>query len=117
MKNPLIKYARLLRKNSTKEERILWYNLQSRNFLGHKFRRQEPIENYIVDFICYEKKIIIELDGSQHAQDKGIIEDIVRDKLLNENGVKVMRFWNNEITSNLKGVLLKIKEELGKPSP
>lgn len=117
MKNPLIKYARLLRNNSTKEEKILWHNLRSRNFLGYKFRRQEPIECYIVDFVCYDKHLIVELDGSQHTQEEGIREDLVRDKLLNENGYKVLRFWNNEITSNLNGVLMRIKEELEKPSP
>ena len=115
--NQLIKYARQLRKNSTREERILWHNLRSRNFLGYKFRRQEPIEDYIVDFIGYEKKLVVELDGSQHAQDEGIVTDIERDNLLKENGFKVLRFWNNEITSNLNGVLLRIKEELEQPSP
>ena len=114
--NPLLKYARILRKNLTREERILWHNLRSRNFLGYKFRRQEPIGRYIVDFLCYEKKLIIELDGGQHAQDDGIKEDTKRDEYLRNNRFRILRFWNNEVMNNLNGVLMKIKEQLKSPS-
>lgn len=110
--NPLIRYARILRKNLTREERILWHNLRSRNFLGYKFRRQEPIGKYIVDFLCYEKKLIIDLDGGQHNQDDKIKKDNKRDAYLRKNGFKILRFWNNEVMDNLNGALMKIKEEL-----
>lgn len=116
--NHLTKLARLLRKNMTREERILWHNLRSRMFLGYKFRRQEPLGEYIVDFICYEKKLIIELDGGLHAQDEGILTDAMRDKNLQSLGFIILRFWNNnEVTGNLNGVLMKIKEALETPSP
>ncbi len=113
----LTKYARLLRKNMTREERILWHNLRSRMFLGYKFRRQEPIGKYIVDFLCYEKKLIIELDGGQHAQDNGVRNDEIRDNNLRTSGFSILRFWNNDVTSNLNGVLMLIKEALETPSP
>ncbi len=115
--NHLTKYARLLRKNLTKEERILWHNLRSRMFLGYKFRRQKPIGEYIVDFLCFEKKLIVELDGSQHNKDDSIKRDMTRDNLLTKNGFRILRFWNTDITTNLNGVLMKIKEELEIPSP
>jgi adenine-specific DNA-methyltransferase len=115
--NHLTKYARLLRKNMTREERILWHNLRSRMFLGYKFRRQEPIGEYIVDFHCYEKKLIIELDGGQHAQDNFVLNDAKRDENLVKAGFRILRFWNNEVTDNLNGVLMVIKHALETPSP
>ena len=104
----LIQFARLLRKNSTIAERKLWYRLRSRNFLNLKFRRQEPVGNFIVDFICYEKKLIIELDGGQHNEFNE--KDIIRTKILEQDGYKVLRFWNNEVIKNIDGVLTVIKE-------
>ena len=96
-------FAKDLRKNSTLAEGILWRNLRAKKFEGIKFRRQQPIENFIVDFVSFEKRVIIELDGSQHAEDTS--KDIERDMVLESNGYTVLRFWNNEIFENLDGVL------------
>jgi len=113
MKKKNIKLARQLRKNMTDAERKLWNILRNRN-LGVKFRRQEPIGDYIVDFVCYEKKLIIEIDGGQHCEDK---RDKIRDRWLENQGFKVLRFWNNEVLSNIEGVVEIIKKNLFSPSP
>lgn len=78
---------------------------------GIKFRRQQPIENYIVDFISFEKRLVIELDGGQHAQHKEKEKDIQRDRFMVENGFKVLRFWNNEVLSTIDSVLEVIRME------
>ena len=83
---------------------------------GLKFRRQQPIENYIVDFICFENRIIIEIDGGQHAAEND--KDRERDSCLQQYGFKVLRFWNNEVLQNINGVLEIIRENcLWSPSP
>ncbi|MGK0289939.1 MAG: very-short-patch-repair endonuclease [bacterium] len=105
----LIFYARKLRFNSADVERKLWSKLRNRQIEETKFRRQYPIENFIVDFCCLEKHLIIELDGSQHASSEKA-KDLVRDQILLEKGYIVLRFWNSEITGNLEGVLIKIRE-------
>jgi len=76
---------------------------------GIKFRRQQPIENYIVDFVSFEQRMVIELDGGQHAINKE--KDNERDRILTENGFKVLRFWDNEIFDNLEGVLEVIRSK------
>jgi very-short-patch-repair endonuclease len=91
----LTKNARLLRKNQTEVEQFLWKQLRNRQLFGHKFRRQFPIEPYIVDFVCLELKLIIELDGGQHADQ--IDYDNQRSLYLEKRGFKVIRFWNNEV--------------------
>jgi len=111
----LIKHARDLKKNSTDVERKLWHRLRSRNFFNLKFRRQEPIDKYIVDFVCYEKKLIIELDGGQHNE--FMEKDIPRTEALQEQGYKIIRFWNNEVLNNIDGVLILIKENCNTLSP
>ncbi len=73
---------------------------------GYKFRRQQTIDNYIVDFVCFENRLIIEIDGGQHAENE---KDVERDKYLSKNGFKVLRFWNNEVFTNIKGVLVVIR--------
>jgi very-short-patch-repair endonuclease len=95
--------AKSLRKRLTNTERILWKHLRAKQIEGNKFRRQEPIGKYIVDFVCHEKRIVIEVDGSQHSIDKAI--DKERDEWLKEQGYEVMRFWNNEVLENIEGVL------------
>ena len=97
--------ARKLRKNPTAQERKLWNILRNKQFYGYKFLRQYPIEPYIVDFICREKKIIIEIDGGQHNQPAEIEYDKTRSIFLNSKGYKVIRFWNHEIDTNIDGVL------------
>ena len=110
----LIQLSKKLRNNSTKEEIILWQSLKQKQ-LGVKFRRQQPIGKYIADFVCFEKKIIIELDGGQHNESSNIEKDKMRDLFFNQNGFKVVRFWNNEIHQNLDGVIEKIQTEIKCP--
>ncbi len=104
--------ARNLRKNATIQERRLWNLLKNRQFYNLKFKRQQPIGDYIVDFICKEAKIIIEVDGGQHNEPENIEYDKTRTEYLNNLGYKVVRFWNNEIYENIEGVVLRLKEEI-----
>ncbi len=99
----LTKTAKNLRKNSTDAEKKLWYNIRAGQLNGFKFRRQQPIGNYIVDFVCFEKRLIVELDGGQHAIEKE--KDIERDNWLTKEGFDVLRFWNNDVLENNDGVL------------
>ena len=105
----LTKHAKRLRRNSTQAEALLWSRLRARQMEGMKFRRQQPIENFIVDFVCFEKRIVIELDGGQHAKNKD--KDNERDRLLTENGFTVLRFWDNEVFENIEGVLEVIRQK------
>lgn len=106
----LTHYAKNLRKNSTKVESLLWSRLRARRLQGIKFRRQQPIENFIVDFVSFEKRIVIELDGGQHKMNKE--KDNERDRFLANNGFTVLRFWNNDIVENLEGVLEVIQKNV-----
>lgn len=103
-------FARKLRKGHTDPESILWYHLRDRRFLGYKFRRQMPVRNFIIDFVCVEKQLVIELDGGQHAEN--IAYDENRTKILNDVGFTVLRFWNNQILMDLENVLDEIYEWL-----
>ena len=94
--------ARSLRKNPTEAEKVLWGHLRCWQVGGYKFRRQQPLGNYIVDFVCLEKKLIIELDGGQHAEQT--VYDAERDAWLRDRGFSVLRFWNNDVLQNLNGV-------------
>ena len=109
MATKLIHYAKQLRKNSTKAEALLWSRLRAKQILGIKFRRQQPIQDYIVDFVSFEKRIVIELDGGQHKMNKE--KDNERDRFLAENGFIVLRFWNNDVFENLEGVLEVIRKK------
>ena len=102
MPNPLTPLAKSLRENSTDAERLLWKHLRARQPQGLKFRRQQPIGNFIVDFVCFEQKLIIELDGGQHAEQQQT--DAARTQWLEMQGFKVIRFWNNEVLQNMEGV-------------
>lgn len=108
----MTKIAKRLRKNMTDAEKLLWSKIRNRQ-LGVKFRRQQPVGRYIVDFICFEEQIIIEVDGGQHSQNK---EDEIRDKWFMAKGFKVLRFWNNDVLRNVRGVVEDIREELLSPS-
>ncbi|MBV8889746.1 MAG: endonuclease domain-containing protein [Alphaproteobacteria bacterium] len=105
-------YARNLRRNMTDAERSLWYQLR-RNQLCWRFHRQFPIPPYIVDFACVEARLIVEADGSQHAV-AGEHEE--RDSFLREQGLRVLRFWNNDILGNRAGVLEAIWLALRQPA-
>jgi len=94
--------ARGLRRQSTKAELKLWNRIRSRSIDGCKFVRQEPIGPYIVDFVCRERRLIIEVDGGQHATDE---RDAVRDQWLADHRYRVLRFWNNDVLGNIDGVL------------
>lgn len=108
MKKRQIGLARDLRKKNTDAERYIWRHLRSKQLEGLKFRRQHPIGKYVVDFVCLEKKIIVEVDGGQHSQEV----DGTRDKWLANEGFEVLRFWNNEVLKNIDGVLEVIRLEL-----
>jgi len=106
--------AKKLRINSTDTEKYLWKYLRGRQLEGFKFRRQHNIGKYIVDFVNLERKIIIELDGGQHLENK---KDKLRDGWLKEQGYKVLRFWDNEVLTNVESVMEVIKEKILSPSP
>ena len=104
--------ARNLRKSQTLQEQKLWNLLRNRQLLGYKFKRQYPIGHYIVDFVCREKRLVIELDCGQHNIAVNINYDFLRSEYINQRGFKVIRFWNKEIDENIEGVIAKIIEEL-----
>ena len=104
-----------LRKNMTQPEQILWHFLRNRRFLNYKFRRQGLIDKkYIVDFICYEKNLIVELDGRQHLSQEHILYDKERTEYLNKAGFNVVRYYNTDIFNNIESVLEHLKTELEK---
>ena len=112
----LLKNAKSLRKSQTDAEIKLWYYLRAHRFMGLKFKRQKPIGKYIVDFICTEQKLIIELDGGQHA-DK-VDYDEQRTKFLKNEGYQVLRFWNNQVLQEMESVLEAIHIEFAlSPTP
>ncbi|MHB8104689.1 MAG: endonuclease domain-containing protein [Dehalococcoidales bacterium] len=104
--------ARELRTRQTEAEKILWFKIRDKQFHGIKFRRQEPIGNFIADFVCYEKKLILEIDGQPHKETSTKINDSQRTKWLKEQGFKVLRFWNSEIQNDIESVLEKIQNSL-----
>ncbi|MDE3061267.1 MAG: DNA repair protein RecO [Pseudomonadota bacterium] len=112
----LIPRARELRKESSPAEHHLWYYLRGHRLEGYSFRRQHPLSShYIADFVCPDKKLVIELDGGQHAEQMEY--DARRTEFLEQEGYQVLRFWNNDVFGNIGGVLEKIVEALQSPSP
>jgi len=104
--------ARNLRKNQTLAEQILWSKLRSRGLSGFKFRRQHPIGNYILDFYCSEANLAIDIDGGQHAERENRERDNKRTAYLNQKGIRVTRFWNNDVLEHLDEVLIEIDNRL-----
>jgi very-short-patch-repair endonuclease len=98
-----------MRADSTKAENMLWQAIRNKQLEGFRFKRQVPIENYIVDFVCFEARLIIEVDGSQHAESE---RDKVRDLALSSAGFRILRFWNDEVTHNLDGACRNVLIEL-----
>jgi very-short-patch-repair endonuclease len=96
-------FARRLRRSQTDAERVLWFRLRDRRLAGLKFKRQVPVDRYVVDFLCSEGKLIIEIDGGQHDQQRE--RDSIRTATLEAMGYLVLRFWNNEVMQNSEGVL------------
>jgi very-short-patch-repair endonuclease len=107
--------AKALRRKMTEAERRLWYWLRAHRLSEHKFKRQVPIGSYIVDFACLGRKLVIEVDGGQHAES---LSDKKRDEWLRMQGFEVLRFWNSDVLKNTEGVLALISEALEhRPSP
>jgi len=107
-------FVRHLRRHMTESENTLWQRLRAHRLNGEKFRRQQPIGPYVVDFVHFGARLIVEADGGQH---NGALRDERRDAWLRAQGFKVMRFWNNEITSNLDGVLATVMAAVTESSP
>ena len=107
-RSPRIARARRLRRAATDVESRLWYHLRARQVAGAKFRRQEPIGPYFVDFCCVEAKLVVELDGGQHAERHE--PDQQRTVFLEQCGYRVLRFWNNEVQQSLEAVVERIAE-------
>jgi very-short-patch-repair endonuclease len=107
--------ARSLRRNSTDAERAMWRILRNRQLAGFKFRRQQPLGAFIVDFVCFSHRLIIEIDGGQHAENA---TDERRTAWLERQGFRVLRFWNNDVLANGDGVYLAVLEALtSRPPP
>ncbi|MES2270723.1 MAG: endonuclease domain-containing protein [Pseudomonadota bacterium] len=98
-----------MRSHPTEAERKLWMLLRGKRLTGFKFKRQQPIAPYIVDFVCFEQRVIVEVDGSQHV---GSAYDAKRDDWLKSQGFKVLRLWNNDVLNNEEGVLAAIMAAL-----
>jgi len=113
---PLLAAARDLRKNMTDAEQLLWYCLRRKQLDGFRFRRQHPFDRYVLDFYCCEARLAVELDGGQHNRSDVQVRDEERTSFLNTHGIRVVRFWNNEIFTNLEGVLLTIYDALRQAS-
>ena len=107
-----IKRARELRHASTEAEKLLWQKLRARQLGGAKFRRQTPIGPYIVDFASFEHRLVVEIDGGQHNTPQGRQHDLRRTAWLESQGFRVLRFWNNQVLTNLEGVLERTLQEL-----
>ncbi len=109
--------ARTLRKKMSDGERKLWQALRARQVDGLRFRRQHPIGGYIADFVCLEKRLVVEVDGGHHTEDAQMAHDARRDRWLADEGYRVLRFPSSEVFRNLGGVLDTIWAELqGLPS-
>ena len=104
-------FACHLRRNQTDAERRLWRHLRSRRLLGLRFRRQHPIGPYFADFACLELRLVIELDGGQHADPRGLERDRVRTAALEERGYEVIRFWDNDVLRDTQAVLATIARQ------
>ena len=108
-------FAKHLRRNMTDAERLLWRHLRGHRLVEQKFRRQQPLGPYVVDFVHFGVRLIVEADGGQH---NASLHDAQRDAWLKAQGFRVLRFWNNDILLNTDDVLAVIFEALsGSPSP
>ncbi|WP_319523815.1 endonuclease domain-containing protein [uncultured Desulfosarcina sp.] len=114
-KKVMLSNARRLRKNQTDAEQCLWQQLRGRSLVGLKFRRQHPVGPYICDFVCVDQKLIIEIDGGQHATNRE--KDAVRTAYLQSQGFRVIRFWNHEVLAATEAVLERILKRIESDSP
>lgn len=111
------KNARALRKQLTPQEVKLWVKLRELKTLGFHFRKQSPIGRYIVDFVSFGNRLIIEADGGQHGLCPDRLSDQMRDNFLTSQGFRVLRFWNSDIDQNLNGVMETVLSILRTPTP
>jgi very-short-patch-repair endonuclease len=109
--------ARALRKHLTPQEVKIWVKLRELRPLGFHFRKQIPIGDYIVDFAALSARIVIEIDGGQHAMPEGLRSDDERDKFLRSRGFHILRYWNSDVDRNLRGVMEDILRHLNTPTP
>jgi very-short-patch-repair endonuclease len=114
---PIVRFARALRKRSTDAERRLWSILRDRGLRGHKFRRQHPVEPYVLDFFCEGIQIAVELDGGQHHTDEGLAHDQARSAFLGKQGIRVIRITNFEMLVNTEATLDWLWREVMKVEP
>jgi len=105
-------FARRLRRDQTDVERKLWFAVRGRRFHGFKFRRQQPVGPYIADFLCFDAKLVIELDGDQHGSAPGLAYDVTRSRRFARDGFNVLRFANHEVNANFDGVLDTVERAL-----
>jgi very-short-patch-repair endonuclease len=115
----LINHAKRLRTGQTEAELRLWYHLRAHRFFGLKFKRQKAIGPYIANFVCPEHRLIIEVDGGQHNEER-VAYDRARDQYLTEHGLTVLRFWNHEVLADTEAVLERIRQAVepgAAPSP
>jgi len=106
--NHLKQYSQQLRRNMTDAEKALWSKIRGKQLKGYQFYRQKPLGNFIVDFYCPKRKVVIELDGGQHYADEGRLKDNQRDRYLESIGLRVLRVSDREIFENMRGVLERI---------
>jgi very-short-patch-repair endonuclease len=111
------KNARALRQRLTPQEVKLWVKLRELKSEGSHFRRQAPIGPYIVDFVSFKWRVVIEVDGGQHGLHEGQQADKERDAFLRSEGFKILRFWNSDVDRNLDGVIETIREAVASPTP
>ncbi len=104
--------AKDLRKNTTEAEKALWEKLKQKQLGGYKFRRQHPIHKFIVDFYCHKLKLVVEVDGGYHNEPEQRGKDKKRTELLESQGVKVIRFSNDDVLKRISDVIEKIKKEI-----
>ena len=110
-----IERARQLRRNHTEAERRVWARLRARQLNGVKFRRQHPVGSFVVDFCCPERRVIVELDGGQHAS--RVLEDQRRTTFLVQRGYRVLRFWDNDVITHIEAVIEQIANAVSDPHP
>ncbi len=113
----LKQYARQLRDNMTDAEKYLWAKIRMEQLKGHRFYRQKPIGDYIVDFFCPRAKLVIEVDGGQHFADEMPEYDRIRDEYLRSLGLRVLRFTNTDVLMHIEGVVESISEKMNEKIP
>ena len=110
-------FARKLRRDMTDAERKLWSALRCEQLAGLKFRRQAAIEQYVVDFVCFSIKLVIEVDGGQHNTEEGREHDNLRTRFLESRGFRVLRFWNSEVLEDVEAVIASVVKQCELETP